>query len=329
MGNPPLSEPSIKRSLTLNFVGDWGQANFHRICSWLTQQFCDRAGSRSRVAIWSIRGGGIEALQQVHDGEAQLCIATPAGLIKAAVTGEGIFAQFGPMAGLRTLAVLPQRDRMLLAIDPKFGIRSFEDLRRIRPPLRIATSFDDGTNFIGYVAMRMMEAHGITENELNSWGGKYVYSTRPEQALEKMRLGEVDAVLQEAIMTPWWRTLMEGQKAVPIPAEAEALARLANQCGFEPASIRGGFWEGIPEEIPALNFSDFLVIVRDDMPDDVAYLLTWCLVETRDAIEIQYAHLPPERSPLTYPLEPAAMAKTSIPLHPAAKSYYQEAGYLT
>ena len=76
MGSLTPPEPSIQRSLTLNFVGDWGQVNFHRICSWLTQEFCDRTGPRSRVAIWSMRGGGVEVLQQVYDGEAHLAIAT-------------------------------------------------------------------------------------------------------------------------------------------------------------------------------------------------------------------------------------------------------------
>ncbi|PVH89251.1 hypothetical protein DL98DRAFT_614399 [Cadophora sp. DSE1049] len=319
------SEPSIERSLTLNFIGDWGQANFHRICSWLTQEFCDRAGPRSRVGIWNIRGGGIEALQQVYDGEAHLCIATPAALLPSALTGEGVFASTGPMPTLRSLGVLPQRDRMMLAIHPRFDIKSFADLHRVKPALRIATSADDGTNFIGYVAMRILEAHGITKEVLESWGGSFVLTSRPEQAIENMRVGSADAVLQEAIMTPWWRHLMEEQHLVPIPMQADVIASLANQHGFQSASIRAGFWKSNEniEEIPALEFSDFLVLVRDDLPDDVAYLLTWCLVEKREAIEAQYKHLEPERSPLTYPLDPVAMSKPSIPLHPAAERYYR------
>ena len=323
-----VTGPSIERSVTLHFVGDWGQANFHRICSWLSQQFCDRAGPRSRTAIWSIRGGGMEGLQQVQDGEVDLCIVTPAKLMQAALVGEGIFAKTGAMPNLRTLAVLPQSDRMMLAIDPKFGINSFEDLRTVKPALTIATSVDDGTNFIGHVAMRLMEAHGIEEDTLRSWGGSYELSQRPDQAIEKMRLGKADAVLQEAIMTPWWRDLMENQGLTPISMEPEAVARLSDNFGFELASIRPGYWSTQPQEIVAAEFSDFLIVVRDDMPDDIARLLTWCLVETRGEIEVQYAHIPPERSPLTYPLDPTAMAKPSIPLHPAAEKFYMESGYI-
>ncbi|KAH6667423.1 hypothetical protein B0J14DRAFT_602223 [Halenospora varia] len=321
-------EPRISRSVTLNFIGDWGQANFHRICSWITQEFCDRAGPRSRVGIWNVRGGGIEALHQVHDGEAQLCIATPAKLMKSALSGEGIFAASGPMPGLRCLATLPQRDRMMLAIDPKFGIRTFEELRQAKPSLRIATSSDDGTNFIGHVAMQMMAAHGIDQKTLESWGGSYVFTTRPEQAIANAADGKADAVLQEAIMTPWWAAVMEQRKFVPIPAEPEAVARLSDQPGFEPTSIRAGFWKGHDEEISVMDFSDFIVVVRDDMPEDIAFLLTWCIVETRKQIERQYAHLDPERSPLSYPLDPKKMAKTPLPLHPGAERYYNGAGHI-
>ena len=58
-------QPRIERSVTLQFIGDWGQANFHRICSWLCQEFCDRAGPRSRVGIWNTVDGGIDALAAV------------------------------------------------------------------------------------------------------------------------------------------------------------------------------------------------------------------------------------------------------------------------
>jgi len=319
-------EPRIERSQTLHFIGDWGQANFHRICSWLSQEFCNRAGPRSRVAIWNVRGGGIEALDQVQDGEADLCIVTPAMLIPAALTGQLIFAS-RPAPNLRALAVLPQDDRMLLALDPKLEISTFAELRAKRPPLRIATASDDGTNLIGHVARLMMAAHGIDEATLNSWGGGYVSDTHPMVTIGRMVRGEVDGLLMEAVMSPGWVDIMEGGKAVLIPAEAQALESLG-ALGFGANPVPAGYWSSLDHEVPALDFSDFLVLVRDDMPEDIAHLLTWCLVEQRAWIERQYRHLAPNRSPLSYPLVPASMARTSVPLHPGARRYYADAGLL-
>ena len=318
-------EPRIERSLTLNFIGDWGQANFHRICSWLCQEFCDRAGPRSRVGIWNTVNGGIDALQAVFDGEADLCISTPAGSLPAALTGQSIFAG-KPMPSLRALAVLPQNDRMVLAVAGEFGIRSFDELRQKRLPLRIATSVDDGFNLIGYTARRFMAAHGIDEDTLRSWGGCFVDSVRPEQSLFRMRDGEVDAVLQEAIMTPWWREAMTQRQGVALAAEEAALERLKQEHGWGRNDLPAGFLPNQPEAAAALDFADFVVVVRDDMPEDVAHLLTWALVETREVIERQFSHIPPQYSPLSYPLDPTKMARPSLPLHPGAQRYYRETG---
>lgn len=63
------------------------------------------------------------------------------------------------------------------------------------------------------------------------------------------------------------------------------------------------------------------------MPKEVAYLLTWCLVETRDMLEGQYKHIKPERSPLSYPLDPKKMGQTPVPLHEGAQEYYSKADF--
>lgn len=316
--------PRLQRSLTLHFVGDWGMANFHRIFSWLTQKFCDRAGPDSRVGIWNVRYGGIEAVTAVFRGEAQLAIATPAQMITTALDGRGIFAPFGAMPSLRALAVLPQNDRMILAIDSKFGTRSFQELRSKKPALRIATSTNDGTNFIGYTAHAYLEEHGVPEAEITSWGGSIVTAQRPEQTIMLVLSGQADAILQETIMTPWWEDIIQSKKFIPLPMETSALEQFIQEnpgtTNPQPQPLPAGFWDSLVEPLP--------VVVREDLPDDVAHLLTWCLVETRGAIEGQYHHLRPDRSPLTYPLNPRKLAHSPVPLHPGATRYYEESGYL-
>lgn len=320
-------EPRIERSVTLQFIGDWGMANFHRICSWLCQEFCDRSGPRSRVGIWNPLDGGIDAARAVFEGQVDMAILTPAGALPAALVGRSIFAG-DAMPSLRALAVLPQRDRMVLALPRALGITSFAELRERKPALTIATSEDNGANLIGYVARRFMEAHGIDEARLSRWGGRYIDSARPDLSMFRFRDGVADAALQEAIMTPWWLDAVKARDAILIPAEVEALEALSRDHGWRPAEIAANFFPGQTEAVPTLDFSDFVIVVRNDMPEDIAHLLTWCLVEKRASIERQYQHIPPERSPLTYPLEPSAMAKPSLPLHVGARRYYVEAGIL-
>ena len=81
-------------------------------------------------------------------------------------------------------------------------------------------------------------------------------------------------------------------------------------------------------ELECLDFSHFLLIATTDLPDDIAYALAWSLVERWETIEMQYRHLPPDRSPVTYPIVPAEACRTPIPLHPGAERYFREAGHL-
>lgn len=217
---------------------------------------------------------------------------------------------------------------MVFAIDPNYNVKTFEDLRRVKPPITLTTSGDDGTNFIGYTAMKYLEAHGITEADINAWGSRVIRPPRPEQCTGLVMEGQADCLLQEAIMTPWWRRLIETNKVVPLRPEPQALEILHDSFGLQLNSLPASYWKNLTEEIPALDFSDFVIFVRDDMPKEVAYMLTWCLVETRHLIEAQYKRIPSAQSPLTHPLEPRKMCKTPIPLHPGALEYYSRAGYL-
>ncbi len=88
------------------------------------------------------------------------------------------------------------------------------------------------------------------------------------------------------------------------------------------AVVPKGYLPELDHDLTALEFSDFLVLCTEDLADDVASLIAWCMVATRDALESQYRHIPPERSPITYPLEPKAIASAPIPMHPAAATTY-------
>jgi TRAP-type uncharacterized transport system substrate-binding protein len=216
----------------------------------------------------------------------------------------------------------------VLAVDAKFDVFSFADLRRKQPALTIAVSSDNGVNHIGYAIARIMEASGIPRTDLENWGGGYVEHWRPDQCVAAARAGACDAVFQEAIMTPWWRDLLAVRRMNLLSIEPAVIDELGRLYGWQRGDLPAGYFPGLAEPVTALDYSDFIVMVRDDLPDDIAYLLTWCLVETRDQLEHQYRHLPPERSPVSYPLVPSRMAQTPIELHPAARRYYQDAGHL-
>jgi len=318
-----VPEPRLTRSITLQVQGDWGQANLHRIWSWLSQEIIDRAGPFSRVGIWSGRGG-LDAVQAVGRGQVDVALAVPSAFVPMTLEGKGI-AKGEAFPHLRALGTMPQTDRLVVAVRAEHGVRSFEDFRRKAPKLTIAASPDDGTNTVGYASQRLMEAAGLPRATIQSWGGTYIERERPNDCVALVRDGKADAVIHEAIMTQWWQDLANAVDMAFLPVEEHVLATMQQAYRWPRASLPAGYLKGMNSELATLDFSDFLMIARADLPDDVAYLLAWCMCERREVLERFYRHIPPERSPVTYPLVPAKIAQTAIPLHPGALRYYQDA----
>ena len=313
-----MVEPSISRALDLQFQGDWGMANFHRVCGWLSQELGSHSSRGSRFAIQNGTGGS-DALLRVHAREIDIAVTTPSYFATMAAAGVGPYAG-KPIDDLRGLAVIPQTDRLAFAIDPKLGLTTFKEIRAARPALRIAVCNEEAGNLIGFATQRLLEAAGLGRETIESWGGSFVETDRPEQSLALAATDtSVNAFVQEAIMTPWWRDTLAKRGFALVPLDDDIIADLGARFGFRSATI----------PVTALDFSDFLVFTHADLPDDVARAAAWALTETRHLFERQFAHIPVRNSPVTYPLDPPTMAKTPIPLHPGAAAHYRDAGYLS
>ncbi|MFF9808231.1 TAXI family TRAP transporter solute-binding subunit [Streptomyces coeruleorubidus] len=114
-----------------------------------------------------------------------------------------------------------------------------------------------------------------------------------------------------------------------LPMEEEALADLNSRLGLRPGILERGRLNA-PADVPCLDWSNWAIVVRDDMPDDLARMITSVMVEERAELEARYRHLPYERSPLSYPIDPYTMHKgLGAPLHPGAEQYYRDNGYLS
>lgn len=317
--------PIIDAPVTLQFQGDWGLANFHRILCWLCHVFAERAPG-SRIAIWN-GSGGFDNIDAVSDGTVQLAIVTPACFLEHAIDGDGLFAG-RPSPRLRALATMPQDDAMLLAVAGSCGVGSLADLHRLKPALVIAVPPDDGVSLVGLAAHRLLASCGLDRGTVGSWGGGYVETAvRPGDCLSLVIEGKANAIVHEAIMVERWQQAVIARDLRFISIDGAAMTQLTAM-RWREKTIASGHFPGQANPLTAMEFSDFVVIVRDDLPADVARLLTWCLVETRDLIEGQYRHIPRNRSPLTYPLDPARMARTPVPLHEGAADYYREAGVI-
>lgn len=319
-------EARIERPITLHMMGDWGIANLHRICGWISAELWRRSPPGSKFATWAGRGG-TDAVDAVLDGEVQIALFVPAGFARTVYDGKGI-CQRSDVTRLRALGTLPQDDRLVLAVDADFGIASFAELRAKRPKLRLATAPDDGVNMTGFAAHRLLDASGAPPAAIESWGGKMLFGEGPWDTIPLAARGDADAVLFEAVMTPYWKQLCLARSVNFVPFEETALTAVERDFGWRRAIVSRDRFANLAAPFLALDFSDFLLFCRDDLPDDIAYTIAALLCETPELIESQYRHLPPQDSPITYPLEPKKIAATSIPLASGALTYYRDHGLL-
>lgn len=321
-----LDEPRLDHEIELRMMGDWGHANLHRLCGWLAAEMGRRVPLGSRFSTWNGRGG-TDAVDAVLEGRVDTAFFVPACFAADFLRPEGLGAG-REVERLRAIATMPQTDRLVIAIERQLGLRSLADVRAARPALRIAAGPDDGVNMVGHATHRMLEAAGLARATLERWGGTFLEDEAPWDVLAHGLSGAANVVIFEAVMLPLWSELVRARDMIFIPLDDELLTQLEQAHSMPRAQVRADRFPGLDGPFETLDFSDFLLVCSDDFAEDIAHLMTWCACETTETIEAQYRHIPAQDSPLSYPLQPAKMVQTPLPLHPGAARYYREAGYL-
>jgi TRAP-type uncharacterized transport system substrate-binding protein len=108
-----------------------------------------------------------------------------------------------------------------------------------------------------------------------------------------------------------------------LPVEGAVLKRLVAM-GYRPAVMPKSRFPGMAEDITTIDFSGWPMIVRADMPDNVAYAIC-------EAIDKRKEFIPTDNYK---PLDIAQLcandeeAPYDAPLHPGATGFYREKGYL-
>src|SRR5713226_6523164 len=174
-----------------------------------------------------------------------------------------------------------------------------------------------------FTVAAVMRAAGFTMADLRKWGGKIHLAPRPSHPVrrEGIENGTVNAIFDEGIKS-WARTALDhGFHFLPI--EGTVLKSMVAM-GYRPVVMAKSRFQGMAEDITTVDFSGWPMIVRADMPDDVAYALCQAIENRKDLIPTDNYK----------PLDIAQLcandeeAPDDVPLHPGAKRFYRERGYL-
>jgi TRAP-type uncharacterized transport system substrate-binding protein len=272
----------------------------------------------------SFATGSVPEIKAVADGEFSLAWVNPSVLLTMAYRGKGPFPKRLP---LRTIAVFPSYDVMGFAVHQSTGITSLSQIKKDRYPLKLSTRIvtpkalkENSTMFTITAAMR---AAGFSMADLRKWGGKILLAARPSDPVrrESIQNGTVNAIFDEGIKS-WARTALDnGFRFLPVEG---TVRKTMVAMGYRPVVMAKSRFQGLAEDVTTLDFSGWPMIVRADMPDDIAYALC-------EAIENRKEVIPTDNYK---PLDVAQLCANDeetpydVPLHSGAKRFYRERGYL-
>jgi TRAP-type uncharacterized transport system substrate-binding protein len=263
-------------------------------------------------------------LKGVADGKYTLAWVNPSVAATLAYRGTGPFRKKLP---LRVLATFPSYDVMGFAVHRSTGISSLAQIAQERFPLRLSTNvttklaLSESPTMLTVTAV--MKAAGFTLADLRKWGGKVEPVSRPSHPdrRDAIQNAAVNAVFDEGIKS-WGQTALD-HGFIYLPIEGQVLKRLRSM-GYRTSVVPKSRFKGMPADVATVDFSGWPMVVRADMPNDVAYALCEAIEKRKDLIPTDNFK-PIDIGQLCANDEEAPY---NIPLHPGARQFYRERGYL-
>lgn len=257
----------------------------------------------------------------VGDGKAEVVFVNTPHLAAMAVAGRGLFDRPVPLRGI---GVYPSEDWTVLAVDPKLGIRSFADLREKRYPLKIATGYTDGDNVLPVLLKELLERHGIPLEEFGRWGGQIIGSGPSGAARQAYVEGKADAVFHESGYDDRWLGYMKQRPMTFVGAEPQVVQQMEKEFGWPSVTVPANYYPGQTKPFQMLDFGSWMICVRQDIEDDLAYRIAQIFIEKVQEVDPAKGGF--GGNPQKF--DPVTAIQVPIPLHPGAMRYYREKGLL-
>jgi hypothetical protein len=246
----------------------------------------------------------------------------PVGLSAMAYRGCGFYKKKIP---LRAIGVFPTWDRLIFAVRKGIGIDSLEDVKRQKYPLRISTRRRGKLQTTVYAIEEVLKSYGMSFKQIERWGGKVMEEPSPssEDRKDHIQSGKADAVFDEGVKS-WGNTALNaGMRFLPI---GDAATRHMSKLGFPSATLTRKHYPKLGEDIRCVDFSGWTFFCHADLPTEIAYGMA-------KAVDLCHRQIPVDhfdKRPMTMRefSRGGEAGQLNIPLHPGAKKYFREKGYI-
>jgi len=246
----------------------------------------------------------------------------PVGLAAMAYLGRGFYKKKIP---LRAIGVFPTWDRLIFAVRREIGIESLEDIRKQKYPLRISTRRRGKLATTIYAIEEVLKAYGMSYRGIEKWGGKIIEAPNPSgpERRDAILSGKADAVFDEGVKSWGPTALKAGMRFLPInDAASKHMAKL----GFPSAMLTRKHYSTLAQDIRCVDFSGWTFFCHADLPNPIAYHMA-------QSVDLCHKHIPVDhfdKRPMTIGefCRGGEAGQLNIPLHPGAKKYFRDQGYI-
>jgi uncharacterized protein len=246
----------------------------------------------------------------------------PVGLSRMAYLGRGFYKKKIP---LRAIGVFPTWDRLVFAVHEDSGIQSLADIKKGKYPLRISTRRKGKLQTTLYAIEEVLKVYGIRLSDIERWGGKVMEASSPSspERMDAVRLKKADAVFDEGVKSWGPAALDAGMRFLPVD---EAVLRKMEKIGFPSATLTREHYPKMDRDIRTVDFSGWTFFCHAELPSEIAY-------DMAKAVDLCCQQIPVDhfdKRPMTMTefCRGGEAGQLNIPLHPGAKRYFRERGYL-
>jgi TRAP-type uncharacterized transport system substrate-binding protein len=264
--------------------------------------------------------GGMKGPIQVGKRRVDVAFINPSAIVTMAYRGKGFYKEKMP---LRALASFPSWDKMVFALAKDLKIKSLRDIAERKIPIKVSTRSSGVYNTTAYTVGKILSLYGLSFGKIKSWGGRVYESPRPTspERLEAIRNGKVNAVFDEGIHN-WLDEALEHDFDV-VPLEPLIIKQL-EALGYRRSILPVAKFHQLSGDIDTIDFSGWPLITHRWLDNDLAYSLCAAIDARQSVIPVD------DDKPLDMKMicRTTESAPLDIPLHPGAKKYYDEKGYL-
>jgi len=250
----------------------------------------------------------------IADTELAVAMAGKKPIPKPLTNLRQLFRPYAPSSRFQMTHLICNKDWA-----DKHGVKTIADIAAKKPAMKIALNRPG--NLDGDVSLGVLAANGITPADIEKWGGQVVRAASGE-ATPLMLDRRLDCWLYGISYNhPRIRELANGLDLVMLPMTQKTADTVAKDLGAEACKVAEKEYKFLTSDSASVCVG-MSVVVRADMPDQLAYNITKGIVENADTFKAAHRLLNKVVTLQTL------SEKGQAPFHPGAEKYLREKGLI-